>query len=106
MSHSAEWLACVVGDRPVGIDVESARAMNDWPVAQFMSPVELDRHHRLDDRDQAANFYRLWTLKESVLKAIGAGLSIDPRRLTIVDVDGQLRIEGDAAPGRRGQDGC
>ena len=92
LSHSGEWVACAIGAAPLGVDVEVARPMDDLPASQVMSAVELDRFLALDADSRVDDFYRLWTLKESVLKALGTGLSLDPRLITIEEIDGHPRI--------------
>ena len=48
ISHSSNYVACVIGDRPVGIDIKEC------------------------DSDQ--RFFRIWTLKEAYGKATGQGV--------------------------------
>jgi 4'-phosphopantetheinyl transferase len=98
LSHSGEWMVCALADRPVGVDVEVVQTMTDWPVAQFMSDVELDRYFALDSHARMHNFYRLWTMKESVLKAVGTGFSVDPCRVTLRVTDSGLLIDGVPGP--------
>jgi 4'-phosphopantetheinyl transferase len=94
LSHSGAWVLCALHDRPVGIDVEVARAMADPPARQFMSPAELASYHALPPAEQPAWFFRVWTLKESVLKAAGTGLSFDPRRMTVRMSRAAMEAEG------------
>ncbi|HEY3380267.1 MAG TPA: 4'-phosphopantetheinyl transferase superfamily protein [Vicinamibacterales bacterium] len=98
LSHSGEWIACAMAAGPVGIDVEVVHPMVDLPAAQFMSGDELERHLDLDPGARVHNFYRLWTIKECVLKALGTGFSLDPRQLTVRQEGAQLFIEGIPAP--------
>ncbi len=83
LSHSGPWILCALHDAPVGLDVEqlSTRALD--AAEAFMSPEEWQRHRGLPLEARRADFFRLWTLKESLLKAAGTGLSLDPRSITI-----------------------
>ncbi len=83
LSHSGPWLLCALHDAPVGVDVEqeSSRALAAAPT--FMSVEELGRHRQLPPDQTQADFFRLWTRKESLLKAAGTGLSRDPRAITL-----------------------
>ena len=48
-----------------------------------MTPAEFQHFTRLPPAAAQAYFHRLWTLKESLLKCLGTGLSLDPRSLTL-----------------------
>lgn len=49
------------------------------------------RHVRPDRR--TLRLLELWTLKEALLKAIGEGLSVDPRTVSLdLDADGSVRL--------------
>jgi 4'-phosphopantetheinyl transferase len=77
VSHSDEWVLCAVGPaRHVGVDVERRR--QDLTLAEI-DPVltrdERDVLAKMDGAGRAAAMLRLWTRKEAVAKAIGAGLS-------------------------------
>lgn len=105
VSHSGSWVMCALHTRPVGVDVEQPRVTGVPPAEQFMSPAEL-AHHRASPPGERRNaFFRLWTLKESVLKAAGTGFSFDPRRMTVAaTVDPITVSEAPApAPGSRWQ---
>jgi len=76
LSHSGRLIACVVRDRPVGIDVESQnRELAGLLHSNFLFTENevkwiTSRAERIKQRATA-----LWTLKEAYLKAIGLGLS-------------------------------
>ena len=75
MSHCREAVACVLSDRPVGIDIESIREYKE-PLARYtMNDAELQQILTAERPDVA--FIRLWTMKEAVLKRSGEGLRND-----------------------------
>ena len=78
LTHAGPWLLCAVHDRPVGIDVEEERLEAPLPAELIMTPEELRHHATLAPPEARAHFFRLWTLKESLLKALGTGLSVAP----------------------------
>ena len=86
LSHAGAWVLCALHDRPVGIDVEEERALV-LPADLVMDPEELRRCAALPAPADRACFFRLWTLKESLLKALGTGLRVDPRRVRL-DLEG------------------
>ena len=80
LSHSGFFAVCALSDAPVGVDMEQVRPVREALVERVCTPREaalLPREAALR-RDQ---FCRLWTLKESVMKYFGAGLSLSPRSL-------------------------
>ncbi len=76
LSHSGDWLACVVATVPVGIDVELPQRERDFEaLARFtFSPGEVERLRGLPESERAAAFHVLWTLKEARGKRLGEGL--------------------------------
>ena len=61
---------------PLGIDVESYDERVPLAVARrYFSPVEADALEALPGDAQPRRFLRLWTLKESYLKAVGTGIA-------------------------------
>lgn len=69
------WTAFCHG-HPVGIDVEQVRPLPDLAqVAAMLHPAEHEAITQRTPHDASA-FYRCWTRKEAVLKALGQGLSI------------------------------
>jgi 4'-phosphopantetheinyl transferase len=56
--------------------VEQLRPLAFMPLAQrFFTPQEAAVLGRLPEKEQQRAFFRLWTAKESLLKALGTGLS-------------------------------
>ena len=77
LSHtSGAALVGVVLSREVGIDIEWLRPMEDLDAMarSITSGEELDQWESLDAASRFDAFYRVWTRKESYLKAIGLGL--------------------------------
>lgn len=76
LAHSGDWVVCGVSDAPIGIDVEIKKT-NDLDVAKafFTSSEYMDIVNQPKEQ-QLNHFYKLWTLKESYVKAEGKGLSI------------------------------
>lgn len=98
LSHSGVWILCALHGAPVGVDVEAASPERAQTLG-FMSPQEMVQFEQLVPEAKAAHVFRLWTLKESLLKAAGTGLGHDPRTVTL-EASGIL-VEGapEAPPG-------
>ena len=73
LSHCDEAAVCMVSNRPVGIDVESIRPFDSELAAATMNPEEL-RIIR-SSPDPSIAFARYWTMKESLLKLTGEGIT-------------------------------
>lgn len=73
ISHSGDYVAVMVGEYPLGIDVQTIRPVKDRMVERLCNQTETD--FLIDSLDKEKAFITLWTLKESYIKAIGTGMS-------------------------------
>lgn len=79
VTHSGGFAMYAVSDlRDVGIDIEQHREMDDLDgiARRFFAPGEVDALEQLPPEARRAAFFRCWSRKEAVVKAIGAGLSL------------------------------
>lgn len=91
LSHSGHYALLAVGwKQPLGIDIESINALtNCLEIAQrFFAQEEIEQLQPWAQQpDQLQKiFFKIWTAKESIIKAIGTGLSLP---LTSFAVDGR-----------------
>lgn len=83
-SHSGRWIVSAISNFPVGIDVEFISEMDLSIASHCFSRQEfLDLTALDDERSRRDYFFDLWTLKESYIKAIGLGLSMELSSFTI-----------------------
>jgi 4'-phosphopantetheinyl transferase len=78
VSHSGSWALIGFSDRrPIGVDIEFMRAAGgELDLARsFFSAAEYRSLEGLDLDMLLSSFYKIWTCKEAVLKACGAGIS-------------------------------
>lgn len=73
ISHSGQFVACAVCDRPIGVDIQEIVPYRRNVAKRVFSPEELFQIESSSDRP--AEFTRLWTQKEAYLKMLGIGLS-------------------------------
>ena len=73
LSHCREAVACVVSNRPVGIDIESVRSFKESLVRYTMNDEEVEQIMNAPRPEVA--FIRLWTMKEARLKLTGEGIN-------------------------------
>lgn len=79
LSHSGEYIVLATAKAPVGVDIERLNRTGgkdlDGLIRCVAAPEERDWIYQgADDRKQAERFLQLWTMKESVVKALGEGL--------------------------------
>jgi 4'-phosphopantetheinyl transferase len=82
LSHSGEWaLLGMSRTHQIGVDIECHRDMDDMAGVgrQVFNEAEQQAFMACDPASRATMFYRLWVVKEACLKALGSGLSVDPR---------------------------
>ena len=84
ISHSGSIVVCaaVVGCR-VGVDVERVRPIDLTGFGRFFAASEWRGVQAAPDPTRA--FFDHWTMKESVLKGDGRGLTLTPERFAVVD---------------------
>lgn len=80
VSHSGNYVALVKDKKEVGIDIE----LIDKDKVKFSNKIftqsELDW---INEKDSDNRFFYLWVIKESVIKAIGKGLSVPLQTIDI-----------------------
>ena len=91
LSHSGDWLVialCAKG--PLGVDVElGQRRRQTLPLARrFYATSEYEWLAALPAEEQESAFYRLWSRKEAVLKAQGAGIAAGLDKVRFVPEEG------------------
>ncbi len=78
LTHAGRHAALAVSLESVGVDMENAGRKGDWQrIAERFFHVE-EQAYIAAAEDPKYAFYAIWTLKESYLKAMGAGFSIAP----------------------------
>ena len=89
LSHCTKAVACVVADRPVGIDVEETCRYKDSLARYAMNDEEYNQITRSDN--PALTFTKLWTMKEALLKYTGEGLRRDIK--TVLNLSPASEVE-------------
>jgi phosphopantetheinyl transferase len=75
LSHSGAKLACAVsGLGPIGVDIEISREHRDY--LGLAEAAFGPREHMQCIEQGAPAFYRIWTLREAMAKALGTGLTM------------------------------
>lgn len=87
LTHSGDWVGCVIGQTPVGIDIELIQPIDFSIAKRFFSPEEYFSLQKQSSENRLDFFYGLWTLKESYIKAVGKGLAIPLGSFTVQTVE-------------------
>jgi 4'-phosphopantetheinyl transferase len=103
IAHTRGLVVMAVGRQPdIGVDVECITDRVPLEVAQrYFSTAEIAALDALPEADKPRRFQRLWTLKESYLKAVGTGISGGLASMTF-HFEPEVRFEhaGDAEAAR------
>lgn len=83
LAHKSEYVAGVVADFPIGMDVEKIRSCAPGLYRMAADETEWKLGETVDD----LLFFRYWTAKEAVLKSAGIGLRALSRCRVIEIVD-------------------
>ncbi|HEY0281859.1 MAG TPA: 4'-phosphopantetheinyl transferase superfamily protein [Rhizomicrobium sp.] len=94
LSHSGNVVAIALAASDVGIDVEERHDIPDMHqvASRFFSPLELAGINAATD--PIGVFFRIWTMKEAVVKALGGGLSLPLEHFTVWFADSKTLPTG------------
>jgi phosphopantetheine--protein transferase-like protein len=99
ISHKDEVAIAAVADNSevagIGIDIEEIQPRMRSMWEQFFTENEQELAMRLaseQGKEQSTYFSHFWAVKESVLKALGVGLSVDTRQVEIVSLSPEGNI--------------
>ena len=83
ISHSHGYIALVIDQVSVGIDIEKIRVVED-NLKNYISSEE-EKKYITDD----ASFFEIWTNKESLVKANGNGINQKPNAIPSLPINGK-----------------
>lgn len=75
LSHSGDKVALLVDEEEVGVDIEKIRPHSAAVSRRFFTEGEKEW---LKEQEEPSAFFRLWTGKESIMKAVGEGFHLSP----------------------------
>ncbi len=83
LSHSKEVAVCAISDSEVGIDAEQVKEFKDSLIDYVFASVEADYIKKTCGFEEERNslYTRLWTMKESIMKFYGTGISMNPKNI-------------------------
>lgn len=96
LSHSGDYAICSIGDRPMGNDIEGVRQGRLKVADRFFAKEELEWMYAVEDEEEVTQrMFRIWTMKESFLKATGKGISLPLYDFAVVvdEENGRIRVK-------------
>lgn len=93
LSHSGSRVICCISDIPVGCDVEKTEIGNR-DLLKIAGKYFFDKEYEYitackNESEKTDMFFRLWTLKESFMKATGLGMSL-PLNDFMIDINSSI----------------
>ena len=90
VAHKPDYVAGVAGHGPIGIDIEPVHPRSRKLFDKIATPEEWG----LGQEEDWHLFFRFWTAKEAVLKAVGMGLKgLSRCRVVAIDAPGHMTLE-------------
>jgi len=75
LSHSGHWVIAAISNDIVGVDIEKINDIDLNIAERFFTNNECLQIFGSDSNSRQAQFFSIWTLKESYIKFLGTGLS-------------------------------
>ncbi|WP_428817973.1 4'-phosphopantetheinyl transferase family protein (plasmid) [Clostridium butyricum] len=94
ISHSGDYVVCAIDKNIIGIDIEEKKDIDYESIAKnFFCNDEIEFILEGNYDERLTKFYRMWTLKESYVKANGKGLSIPLNSFSIkIDEGKEIKL--------------
>lgn len=89
ISHAGNYIACVIADEPVGIDIELIKNADMKIAERCFTP---DETMYIMDGQQNPRFYEVWTKKESQIKWEGKGSHKPLLSFSVFESSGQVQL--------------
>lgn len=76
ISHSYNLVICAVSDKPIGVDIEKIREIDELVISRVCTDNETNYvcDRSLSHQESLKRFFEIWTFKEAYFKCIGTGI--------------------------------
>ena len=81
ISHSNNLVVCVFSDSEIGVDIEKIKPFDNI-INNIFTTNEIN-YIKNNNQDNNLLYTKLWTIKESLLKYLGLGITINPKSINI-----------------------
>ncbi len=98
ISHSGELVVIGISDKEIGVDVEKIKRFKESLINYVFMPQdqELAKELMESESDKDKVYTRLWTVKESIMKHCGMGISLSPKNILLRLEDGKIKASSAA----------
>lgn len=90
ISHSKNFIACVIADFEVGLDIEEDRFINNNSIKKFMSQkdyfINLFNYNLFNYSLYNTNCIKIWNIKEAYTKYLGLGLNLNFKNIEVSNI--------------------
>jgi len=84
IAHSGNIVGCAFSKKAkIGLDIERIQPIKLADFKHILNDLDYQNIAKAANRDNA--FFKIWTIKEAVTKAIGKGLAIDVKAINILE---------------------
>jgi 4'-phosphopantetheinyl transferase len=85
VTHAGDYAIIAIAKSPIGVDLEYVNKGFDYKVMlpTIFDKIEIDKI--VKSKEKHLTFYRFWTRKEAIVKAIGKGVDDDFLKLPVTD---------------------
>lgn len=81
ISHAGAWAVCAYNPQGgIGVDIEKRVPID---IHDYEEILTADEFSALEQNNNNVDFFRLWSLKEAIIKADGRGFSLSPTTFTL-----------------------
>lgn len=87
ISHSGKYAICAFSDMELGADIEKIRDVKEGVIQTVATQNEKDRLSNMSVEEKKSEFFRMWTIKESYMKALGVGFELAPNKIETRTID-------------------
>lgn len=85
LSHAGDLGIIAIGKIPLGVDIEFIDSKFDFTEISTTVFNELEINHIHNSDNKSYSFYKFWTRKEAIVKAIGKGIDDDIYKIPATD---------------------
>jgi len=108
ISHSHRQAVCALSlgqNFNIGADLEKIEVRTDEFVADYFTAMERETISSLPNEIRQTAVNLIWSMKESMLKALGVGLNWDSRKVEVREIEGLFPLTSSAGKWQKAQIG-